>query len=179
MRKGIATRSCSRSTSSAASSAATARRCVRRRRFTSAPLRELRVQPRPVRLRPRAAHATDASGVRDVGSRGPQGRVMGNELPSLFYSFHFYLFGLVSLASAIVFVTRKSPVAAAMWLVVTMFALAALYVLLDAQFIAAIQILVNPGAIRLLFLLVIMLPNLGKPSRTDLRGWVARGVAVL
>ena len=43
--------------------------------------------------------------------------------------------------------TRKSPVAAALWLVNTMFCLAALYVLLDAQFIGAIQVLVYAGAI--------------------------------
>src|SRR5437667_9230862 len=60
---------------------------------------------------------------------------------SLFYTFHFYLFGLVAIVSALLFVTRKSPVAAALWLVNTMFCLAALYVLLDAQFIGAIQVI--------------------------------------
>ncbi|HEY4659662.1 MAG TPA: NADH-quinone oxidoreductase subunit J [Gemmatimonadaceae bacterium] len=103
---------------------------------------------------------------------------MGNELPSLFYSFHFYLFGLVALASAIVFVTRKSPVAAAMWLVVTMFALAALYVLLDAQFVGVMQVLVYAGAIMVVFLFVIMLLNLGHPSElADMRGKWARFAA--
>ncbi len=57
---------------------------------------------------------------------------MGNEFLPLLYSFHFYLFGLIAIAGAIAFVTRKSPIAAAMWLVVTMFALAALYVMMDA-----------------------------------------------
>jgi len=66
----------------------------------------------------------------------------------LFYVFHFYLFGAIALASAIAFVTRKSPVAAALWLVNTMFSLAAMYVLLDAQFIGVIQVLVYAGAIR-------------------------------
>ena len=41
----------------------------------------------------------------------------------LFYTFHFYLFGVIALASALAFVTRKSPVAAALWLVNTMFSL--------------------------------------------------------
>jgi NADH-quinone oxidoreductase subunit J len=45
----------------------------------------------------------------------------------LFYTFHFYLFGVIAIASAIAFVTRKSPVAAAMWLVSTMFELSAEY----------------------------------------------------
>jgi len=90
---------------------------------------------------------------------------------SLFYTFHFYLFGVIALVSAITFVTRKSPVAAAMWLVVTMFCLAALYVMLDAQFIGAMQVLVYAGAIMVVFLFVIMLLNLGHPSElVDARG---------
>jgi NADH-quinone oxidoreductase subunit J len=88
----------------------------------------------------------------------------------LLYTFHFYLFGLIAVGSALLFVTRKSPVAAALWLVNTMFALAALYVLLDAQFIGAIQVLVYAGAIMVVFLFVIMLLNLGKGEAADTRG---------
>lgn len=89
----------------------------------------------------------------------------------LFYTFHFYLFGIIAVVSALLFVTRKSPVAAALWLVNTMFCLAALYVLLDAQFIGAIQVLVYAGAIMVVFLFVIMLLNLGHPSElADARG---------
>jgi NADH-quinone oxidoreductase subunit J len=91
----------------------------------------------------------------------------------LFYSFHFYVFGVIAIAAALVFVTRKSPVAAALWLVVTMFALAGMYVLLDAHFIGAIQVLVYAGAIMVVFLFVIMLLNLGHPDElADARtGW--------
>jgi len=89
----------------------------------------------------------------------------------LFYTFHFYLFGIIAVVSAVLFVTRKSPVAAAMWLVNTMFSLAALYVMLDAHFIGAIQVLVYAGAIMVVFLFVIMLLNLGHPSElADARG---------
>jgi NADH-quinone oxidoreductase subunit J len=89
----------------------------------------------------------------------------------LFYTFHFYLFGIIAVVSALLFVTRKSPVAAALWLVNTMFSLAALYVLLDAHFIGAIQVLVYAGAIMVVFLFVIMLLNLGHPSElADARG---------
>jgi len=92
------------------------------------------------------------------------------ELP-LFYTLNFYVFGIVAVVAALLFVTRKSPVAAAMWLVTTMFALAALYVMLDAQFIGAIQVLVYAGAIMVVFLFVIMLLNLGHPSEVaDARG---------
>jgi len=89
----------------------------------------------------------------------------------LFYTFHFYFFGVVAIASAIAFVTRKSPVAAALWLVNTMFSLAAIYVLLDAQFIGVMQVLVYAGAIMVVFLFVVMLLNLGHPSDlADVRG---------
>jgi NADH-quinone oxidoreductase subunit J len=82
----------------------------------------------------------------------------------LFYTFHFYLFGTLAIISAVTFVTRKSPVAAALWLVNTLFCLAALYVMMDAQFIAAIQVLVYAGAIMVVFLFVVMLLNLGHAS---------------
>src|ERR1700712_4966307 len=89
---------------------------------------------------------------------------------TLLYTFHFYLFGLISIASALAFVTRKSPVAAALWLVNTMFCLSALYVMLDAQFIGAVQVLVYAGAIMVVFLFVVMLLNLGQGIRNDIRG---------
>ncbi|MGQ0712371.1 MAG: NADH-quinone oxidoreductase subunit J family protein [Gemmatimonadaceae bacterium] len=94
-----------------------------------------------------------------MGSRRSEGRVMG-----LFYTFHFYLFGVVAIISALAFVTRRSPVAAALWLVNTLFCLAALYVMMDAQFIGAIQVLVYAGAIMVVFLFVVMLLNLGHAS---------------
>jgi len=104
----------------------------------------------------------------------------------LLYTFHFYLFGIIAIVSALLFVTRKSPVAAALWLVNTMFCLAALYVMLDAQFIGAIQVLVYAGAIMVVFLFVIMLLNLGRgEGPSDARGlaWKlaagAVGVAML
>ena len=96
---------------------------------------------------------------------------MPNEFLPLLYSFHFYLFGLIAIVAALAFVTRRSPVAAAMWLVVTMFSLAALYVMMDAQFIGVMQVLVYAGAIMVVFLFVVMLLNLGHPSEiSDIRG---------
>lgn len=75
--------------------------------------------------------------------------------------FVFYLFALTALASALLFVTRRSPVSAALWLVSTMFSIAGLYILLDAQFVGAVQVLVYAGAIMVVFLFVVMLLNLG------------------
>jgi len=103
----------------------------------------------------------------------------------LLYTFHFYLFGLIAVVSGLLFVTRRSPVAAALWLVTTMFSLAALYVMLDAQFIGAIQVLVYAGAIMVVFLFVVMLLNLGQGVVGDARGlwWKlaagAVGIAIL
>ncbi len=94
----------------------------------------------------------------------------------LVFQFHFYLFGILAVAGALVFVTRKSPVAAALWLVNVMFCISAMFLMLDAQFIAAIQVLVYAGAIMVVFMFVVMLLNLGKPSDiADLRG---RGVRI-
>lgn len=96
----------------------------------------------------------------------------------LLYTFHFYLFGLIAIASSIAFVTRKNPVSAALWLVSTMFSLAALYVLLDAQFIGVIQVLVYAGAIMVVFLFVVMLLNLGQAGEpSDIRRGALRGAA--
>jgi NADH-quinone oxidoreductase subunit J len=91
--------------------------------------------------------------------------------PPLFYQVHFYLFGLLAIASAIAFVTRKSPVSAALWLVSVMFNLAALYVMMGAHFVGIIQVLVYAGAIMVVFLFVVMLLNLGHPDElSDIRG---------
>jgi len=91
----------------------------------------------------------------------------------------FWIFGVIAMAGGLLCITRKNPVGSALWLVVTLFALAAMYVLLDAQFIAALQVLVYAGAIMVLFLFVIMLLNLGRPGPSDIKGPVGMGIATL
>src|ERR687893_233567 len=81
----------------------------------------------------------------------------------------FYIFAAAAVISAALCILQRSPIAAALWLVSTMFSLAAIYVLLNAQFIAAIQVLVYAGAVMVLFLFVIMLLNLGQ-AESDIRG---------
>jgi NADH-quinone oxidoreductase subunit J len=101
-------------------------------------------------------------------------------MPNFFYQFNFYLFALIAIGAALTFVTRRSPVPAALWLVVTMFALSAIYVMLDAHFVGAIQVLVYAGAIMVVFLFVVMLLNLGHPDEiSDIRGKWGRIVAGL
>ncbi|HMG19605.1 MAG TPA: NADH-quinone oxidoreductase subunit J [Gemmatimonadales bacterium] len=91
----------------------------------------------------------------------------------------FWIFGVIAMAGGLLCITRRNPVGSALWLVVTLFALAAMYVLLDAQFIAALQVLVYAGAIMVLFLFVIMLLNLGRPGPSDIKGPVGVGIAAL
>jgi NADH-quinone oxidoreductase subunit J len=91
----------------------------------------------------------------------------------------FWVFSAVAVAAAFLCITRKSPVASALWLVLTLFAIAGLFVLLDAFFISVLQVVVYAGAIMVLFLFVIMLLNLGRSGPGDLKGWLGRIVAGL
>jgi NADH-quinone oxidoreductase subunit J len=91
----------------------------------------------------------------------------------------FYAACLVAIASAVLCITRKSPVASALWLVNVLFHLSVVYVLLDAHFIAAVQILVYAGAIMVLFLFVIMLLNVGRPGPSDIKGAGGRIIAAM
>ena len=69
----------------------------------------------------------------------------------------FWVFAPISVASAIVMLTRRNAVHAALFLIVNFFTIAVMYLLLDAPFLFAVQIIVYAGAIMVLFLFVIML----------------------
>lgn len=71
----------------------------------------------------------------------------------------FILFGAIAVCGAIMVVTRKSPMASALYLILTLFAVAALFVLRQAHFLAAVQVIVYAGAVVVLFVFVIMLIN--------------------
>ena len=79
----------------------------------------------------------------------------------------FYLFSVGAVASAVLLVLFRNPVHSALSLVATLFCLAGLFVLLNAHFLAAAQIIVYAGAIMVLFLFVIMLLNLGRPETLE------------
>ncbi len=72
----------------------------------------------------------------------------------------FYIMAAVSVSAAVYLIFEKNPVHGALYLVMTLLSIAVIYVLLEAQFIAAVQIIVYAGAIMVLFLFVIMLLNL-------------------
>lgn len=96
-----------------------------------------------------------------------------------FYTVHFWLFSALAIVSALAMVTRRNPVAAALWLVNVMFALAALYVMLGAHFLGAAQVLVYAGAIMVVFVFVVMLLNLGENDVQERRSMGAAAASSL
>ena len=89
----------------------------------------------------------------------------------------FIVFAALAIGGAIGMIAGRNPVASLLFLVLTFFSLAGIYVLLNAQFIAAVQIIVYAGAIMVLFLFVIMLLNLGHDFQADVRrgAWIVAG----
>jgi NADH-quinone oxidoreductase subunit J len=78
----------------------------------------------------------------------------------------FIVFGLICVAGAVNLLVQRHPINSALSLVVVMASLALLYLLLGAEFVAAIQLIVYAGAIMVLFVFVIMLLNAGAEERT-------------
>jgi NADH-quinone oxidoreductase subunit J len=88
----------------------------------------------------------------------------------------FYVLSALILGFAVLVVTTRNTVHAVLFLVLNFLAVAALYVLLTAQFLAVIQVLVYAGGIVVLYLFVVMLVNLKRPpedhSAPQRRGWI-------
>lgn len=74
----------------------------------------------------------------------------------------FYFLSFVAIFSALLVVFSKNPVYSVLYLIITFFAIAGHYVLLNAEFLAVVHVIVYAGAIMVLFLYVIMLLNLNK-----------------
>ena len=79
----------------------------------------------------------------------------------------FSAFALVCIAGAVNLLLQKHPINSALSLVVVMGALAVEYLLLGAEFVAAVQVIVYAGAIMVLFVFVIMLLNAGEEEHTE------------
>ncbi len=90
-------------------------------------------------------------------------------------AFVFYSVAGMTVATALLVVTRSNPISSAVWLIACFFGFASLFVLLDAHFIAALQILLYAGAIMVLFTFVIMLLNL-RPDELKKRAISFRNV---
>jgi len=80
----------------------------------------------------------------------------------------FLILAAVAVAGAVNLILQRHPIHSALSLIVVMVALAGLYLLQGAEFIAAVQIIVYAGAIMVLFVFVIMLLNAGEEERTNL-----------
>ena len=74
----------------------------------------------------------------------------------------FYALSVFALASAIMVLISKNPIHSVLWLILVFFAISGHYILLNAQFLAIVNIIVYAGAIMVLFLFVIMLINVKK-----------------
>ena len=81
----------------------------------------------------------------------------------------FFLFAAIAVIFALVVVLHRNAVVGALSLVASFFALAVMYVLLEAPFLAVLQIIIYAGAIMVLFLFVIMLLNLQHKSEEPTR----------
>src|ERR1700726_3669665 len=71
----------------------------------------------------------------------------------------FYLFGAIAILASLLVIAQRNPIYSVLLLIASFGALSGLYVLLDAPFVAVIQIVVYAGAIMVLFLFVVMLLN--------------------
>ncbi|CUS78433.1 NADH-quinone oxidoreductase subunit J [Candidatus Kryptobacter tengchongensis] len=91
----------------------------------------------------------------------------------------FFVLAFVSIASAILMITRANPVKSAIFLIINFLSLSILYLTLNAQFIAIIQVLVYAGAIMVLFVFVIMLLNLQDEKRLSDKFDIKRLIAFI
>ncbi len=91
--------------------------------------------------------------------------------------FFFLLFAIVGLASAVMVVTRKNVMHAALFLLLAFACVGATYVMLRAEMLAAVQVLVYAGAVMVLFLFAILLVNM--PQAMRLRQWTRQSTVAV
>lgn len=84
----------------------------------------------------------------------------------------FYLSGFVAVMASALAITRANAVHALLYFIVSLLAMGAIFFVLGAPFVAALVVIVNAGAIMVLFLFVIMMLNLGPESVPQRREWL-------
>ncbi|HTT62196.1 MAG TPA: NADH-quinone oxidoreductase subunit J [Bryobacteraceae bacterium] len=102
--------------------------------------------------------------------------------PELTQAIFFYLFAAMVLGGGILTITRRNAVHSAMYLIVSLMGVAGLYLLQQAEFLFAVQIVLYIGGIMVLFLFVIMLVNLdqaAKEKQFNGQWWIALACVVL
>jgi NADH-quinone oxidoreductase subunit J len=81
--------------------------------------------------------------------------------------FIFFVLAALAIGGAVGLILNRHPIHSALSLIVVMISLAGLYLLMGAEFVAAVQIIVYAGAVMVLFVFVIMLLNAGEEERTN------------
>jgi NADH-quinone oxidoreductase subunit J len=84
----------------------------------------------------------------------------------------FWFLSVLALFSAIMVVVSKNPVHSVLWLIFVFFSISGHYILLNAQFLAIVNLIVYAGAIMVLFLFVIMLMNLNAETEPQKNKWL-------
>jgi NADH-quinone oxidoreductase subunit J len=84
----------------------------------------------------------------------------------------FWFLSVLAIFSALMVVVSRNPVYSVLWLILVFFSISGHYILLNAQFLAVVNIIVYAGAIMVLFLFVIMLINLNKESEPRKNRWL-------
>lgn len=90
----------------------------------------------------------------------------------------FWFLSFMAVFSAIAVLLTKNPVYSVLYLIVTFFAIAGHYFLLNAQFLAAVHIIVYAGAIMVLFLYSIMMLNLNQPDSDRKETWIKAAAVI-
>ena len=122
----------------------------------------------------RTAEPEDGHGGGEEAADEPKG-FQNSRLAALF----FWVFAGLTIAGSLFVITRRNLIAAVMGMVGTFFALAGLYAMLYAHFLAAIQVLVYAGAIMVLFVFVVMILNRPEDEPWALQGLLGKGLAGL
>ena len=90
----------------------------------------------------------------------------------------FWFLSVLALISALLVISSKNPVYSVLWLIMVFFSISGHYILLNAQFLAVVNIIVYAGAIMVLFLYVLMLMDLKKETEPQKKRWVKLAGAV-
>ena len=90
----------------------------------------------------------------------------------------FWILSVIALFSALMVITSKNPIHSVIWLILVFFAISGHYLLMNAQFLAIVNIIVYAGAIMVLFLYVLMLMDLKKETKPQKNRWLKLAGAV-
>ena len=88
----------------------------------------------------------------------------------------FYISGVVAVLATVLVITRTNAVHALLYLIVSLLAVAVIFFLLGAPFVAALEVIIYAGAIMVLFIFVIMMLNLGGESARQESQWLRPGI---